>query len=437
MTDPRPNILWIFSDQHSANATGCYGDPNIETPHLDRLGAEGIRFTNAYSNAPLCSPFRACLYRGQYIHTHGVTSLFRPLLPDLAQPVFHEVLQQQGYYTSHMGKWHLSGGDCPCHFVSPYFRPGWDEWLGWENSNRPMATAYGVGDHPVPYRIFDKYQTDAITDHTVDWLQRPERGEQPWFHVMSVEPPHGPNIAPEPYMAMFRDRPITCRPNFVVDDHPGRQRFETELRGYYAQIKNLDDNVGRVLAALADTGQLDDTIVCYFSDHGDMMGSHGRRQKSRPEEESSCIPLLVRYPQSIPAGLVSDALISAVDLMPTLLGLLGAPAPESVQGEDLSDVLRGSRQEGAEMALLQYESPYWPETPHLAWRALRTGSWLYSYFLTQGPHQLFDMESDPYQLHNLIDAPEHEGVREELHGMLEARLEAIGDDFLARAKQYQ
>ena len=151
MSIRRPNVLWIFSDQHRASATGCYGDPNIETPHLDRLAREGIRFTNAYSNTPLCSPFRACLYTGQYITTHGVTSLFRPLLP-AQQPELPEVLREGGYHTSHMGKWHLGGGDCPTHYVSPYFRPGWDEWLGWENSNVPMATTYSTGHHPHPVR---------------------------------------------------------------------------------------------------------------------------------------------------------------------------------------------------------------------------------------------------------------------------------------------
>ena len=149
MATDRPNVLWIFSDQHRAQAIGCYGDPNIETPHLDRLAHEGVRFTNAYSNAPLCSPFRACLYSGQYITTNGVISLFRPLLPE-KQPELPEVLRESGYHTSHMGKWHLGGGDCPCHYVSPYFRPGWDDWLGWENSNIPFETTYSIGDHPHP-----------------------------------------------------------------------------------------------------------------------------------------------------------------------------------------------------------------------------------------------------------------------------------------------
>jgi len=432
MAAPQPNILWIFSDQHRAQAIGSYGAPNIDTPHLDRLGEEGVRFTQAYSTCPLCSPFRACLYRGQYITTHGVTSLFRPLLP--TAPSMPEVLRDQGYYTSHMGKWHLSGGDCPCHFVSPYFRPGWDEWLGWENSNRPMATAYGVGDHPMPYRVFSRYQIDALTDLTVAWLQEESR-EQPWFHVVSIEPPHGPNVAPEPHMAMFRNKPLELRPNFALD-HPKRAQYEQELRGYYAQIKNLDDNVGRMLQALEDTGQLDDTIVCYFSDHGDMMGSHGRRQKSRPEEESANIPLLVRYPRSVPAGRVSDALIGAVDIMPTLLSLVGAPVPESVEGEDLSAVLRGETEKGADMALIEYESPFWPETPHQAFRAVRAGRWLYSYFLTQGPHQLFDLDADPFQLDNLIGSGAAAQSQAELHSMLEAKLTEVGDDFLIRAQAY-
>lgn len=430
----RPNILWIFSDQHSAHAMGCAGDPNVDTPNLDRLAREGVHFTNAYSNAPLCSPFRACLYRGQYIATHGVTSLFRPLLP--TQPTMPEVLQSHGYHTSHMGKWHLSGGDGPCHFVSPYFRPGWDDWLGWENSNRFMATTYGVGDNPFPYLVLERYQTDALTDLTVDWLAQRRTG-QPWFHVMSFEPPHSPNIAPEPYMRMFRDQPLTYRPNFVSAEHPQRERFEQELRGYYAQIKNLDDNVGRILQALEQTGQLDHTIICYFSDHGDMMGSHGRRQKSRPEEESAGIPLLVRCPGLIPSGVISDALISAVDLMPTLLSLVNIPIPDSVEGEDLSSLLNGQRADGKDVVLIEYESPYWPEAPQMAFRALRSGPWLYSFFLTQGPTQLFNLDDDPFELSNLIDSPDHGAVRQELQTKLADKLRSIGDDFLDRARQHE
>ncbi len=423
-----PNVLWIFSDQHRAHALGCAGDPNVETPNLDRLATEGMRFTSAYSNTPLCAPFRANLYTGQYITTHGVISLHRPLLP--MQPELPEVLRRHGYHTCHHGKWHLAGGAGPTHFVSPYFRPGWDVWQGWENSNEPFRTMYAAGPGPGPFRWFDGYQTDCLTDLTLEWLDAlPD--DQPWFHVMSIEPPHPPNQAPEPYMAMYADRALDFRENF---DHENEhtERFKEVLRGYYAQIRNLDDNVGRVLQKLEDMDQLDNTVVMYFSDHGDLMGSHGRLGKSRPEEESSCIPLLVRYPELVPGGTVSDALISAVDFMPTLLGVLGLPIPDGVEGEDLSRVLRDPKEAGADSVLLQYESTFFPATPDSVFRTIRLGNWKYTCYLTQGPCQLFNLASDPYEMDNRIDDPAAAGQREKLHAALAQKLEQLGDEFPAR-----
>ncbi|MAS37461.1 MAG: hypothetical protein CL610_25905 [Anaerolineaceae bacterium] len=429
----QPNVLWIFSDQHRAAALSCYGDPNIETPHLDRLAAEGMRFTNAYANTPICTPFRASLYTGQYITTHGVTSLHRPLLPK--QPILPEIMQAHGYHTSHMGKWHLSGGAAPAHFASPFFRPGWDDWLGWENSNDPMETAYATGTHPLPRRILNGYQTDSLTDHTIAWIKGQPQ-DRPWFHVVSIEPPHPPNIAPESYMAAYRDRPLTYRPNFA-HDHPRRDKFEADMRGYYAQIKNLDDNVGRMIAALEQTGQLDNTIVFYFSDHGDMMGSHGLMGKSRPEQESSNIPLIVRYPAQIPQGVVSDALISSVDLMPTLFGLLGFDQPGVVDGQDLSATLRGEQADGAPEVVLQFENNFWVETPETKFRSLRTPRWLYTCFFVSGPAQLFDMDGDSYQLNNLIESNDYANIRQGLHTQLAERLNSLNDDFFARSARWQ
>ena len=437
-SEARPNILWIFSDQHRASAMSCAGDPNIETPNLDRLAREGTRFTNAYSTCPLCAPFRATLYTGQYVHTHGVTSLFRPLLP--RQPELPEILRNAGYHTSHMGKWHLSGGDCPCHYVSPYFRPGWDDWLGWENSNDFFNTTYSTGDHPHPLKTLDGYQTDAITDLTIEWLgQRPE-GE-PWFHVMSFEPPHSINtqfypgdmyVAPPAYMEAFADKPLTLPPNFATE-HDRADFFERCMRGYYAEISNMDDNTGRLLAALEENGQLESTLICYFSDHGDMMGSHGALQKCRPEEESANIPLIVRWPGIVPAGRVTDGLIGAVDFMPTLLGSLGIPIPGTVQGHDFSGLLKGNTDAGDDCTIIQQDGIYYPPRPQSCFRAIRSGQWLYSVYLTRGPVQLFDLERDPFELNDLIDIPEHTGTRIELHDKLRQRLADIGDDFLDRS----
>jgi len=437
MSSSRPNVLWIFSDQHSAHAVSSAGDPNIETPSLDRLAAEGVRFTNAYSTCPLCAPFRATLYTGQYIHQHGVISLFRPLLPSVG-PQLPEVLREGGYHTSHMGKWHLAGGDCPCPYVSPYFRPGWDDWTGWENSNDFLNTVYCTGDHPHPIHTLPGYQTDGLTDLTLEWLRQRDGGPQPWFHVMSVEPPHNgmperypesKYFAPEPYMAMFRDKALAFRPNFATD-HPRSAQFEHDLRGYYAAIANLDDNVGRILDVLEETGQLENTMIWYFADHGDMMGSHGRQQKSRPEQESANIPLIVRYPKGLPSGHVSDALIGAVDFMPTLLGFLGLAIPSSVQGDDLSATMTGATTDGAESVLIQYDRPFFPPAPSSSFRALRADRWLYSVSPVRGPDLLFDLVSDPFQLSNLIASPEHAEIRSDLHARLLTRLAEVGDECL-------
>ncbi|TVQ19362.1 MAG: DUF4976 domain-containing protein [Spirochaetaceae bacterium] len=423
----RPNILWIFSDQHRGQALGCAGDANVNTPNLDRLAADGVRFPNAYSNTPICAPFRASLYTGKRITSHGVNSLFVPLLPE------HRVLPQElrdvGYRTAHFGKWHLSGGDCPSHFVSPYFRPGWDDWVGWENSNRPWNTEYSAGDLPMPIQRLNGYQTDAMVDLSIEWLARRE-SDAPWFHVLSIEPPHPPYTAPERNMARVRGRDIMLRPNVPVDRPDVDQRVST-LRAYYAQIENLDENVGRLLDALEETGQADNTIVCYFSDHGDFMGSHGRGDKTRPELESSLIPLIIRYPGTVPPGVITDALICGLDLMPTTLGLAGLAVPDYVEGVDMSPVVRGEVSDLREAVLLQYDqSFYGTPRPWETFRSYVTKRWMYSRFLVRDQSHLYDLESDPYQLTNLIADPEHRETVAELDRLLTAELERISDPVL-------
>jgi arylsulfatase A-like enzyme len=412
----------------------CAGDPNINTPNLDRLASEGVRFENAYSNTPLCSPFRASLYTGQYVHTHGVTSLHRPLVP--SAPQLAEVLRQNGYYTSHMGKWHLSGGDVVQPYVSPYFRPGWDRWLGWEGSNRFFHTLYAEGDMPwkedVDELALPGYQTDALTAMTIDFIRTYDR-EEPWFHVMSFEPPHSPNVAPEPYMDLFRQKDLRLRPNFDLE-HERADFYQNALRGYYAQIKNLDDNIGNILACLEAAGVREKTEVWYFSDHGDYMGSHGRWQKGGAHEESSNVPLIVSQPSVIPMGQTTSGLISGVDFMPTLLGHLGIDIPSTCQGSDLSRLIREPERNGSDDVLIQFETPYFAANPSSIYRALRNGNWLYVFYLHHpgGEYELFNLETDPFQLTNLITSPDHGETRTMLNKRLRNKLDSVGDDFMRR-----
>ena len=424
MVRERLNVLWIMTDQHRGQAMGCAGDPNVETPNLDRLAKEGVRFSRAYTNTPLCTPSRACLYTGQYITTHGALSNHYPVLP--RQPVLAEIMRDNGYRTSHFGKWHMAGGCFGQHFVSPYFRPGWDDWTGWECQHQDyFCTSYSRGTSPA-IRKTNKYQTDWLADQTIEWLKA-QRRSRPWFHVVSIEPPHDPYVAPDEYMAAFRESALQFRPNVPLD-HPIRDEGSSAIRGYYAQIRNIDDNIGRVIGALEETGQFDQTIIFYFSDHGDMMGSHGRMGKSRPEEESSNIPLIVRHPNH-PRGGTADALIGSIDIMPTLQGLLEIPVPPSVEGQDFSDTVRGDNDKGADAVYLQYEGFGFVEQAQEKWRAIRSGPW--SYACTQGgqPMQLFDLDSDPYQVTNLVDSPDYQPVRAELQEAIEKKAFEIGDPF--------
>ena len=421
--DIKPNILWIFSDQHRASAMSCAGDKNIETPNLDYLANTGIRFTRAYSNCPLCSPFRATLYTGKYIHSHGVVSLDIPLIQQ--HKVLPEILQENGYYTSHMGKWHLCGGEAPDPYVSEYFRPGWDEWLGWENSNQPFDTYYTTDKkRAVRYKL-KGYQTDALTDLTIDWLKKRSEG-QPWFHVISIEPPHPPNQAPEEYMKLYQDKELEFRKN-VSMDHLQINEFTERLRGYYAQIQNLDDNIGRIISTLKETDQFDNTIIFYFSDHGDLMGSHGKKGKLRPEEESVNIPLIISGPCMIPNGIVSDALISCIDFMPTLLGMLGLKVPEYMEGNNLSNTLFKKNSKGAESVLIQFERAFFKETPHTKFRTIITEEWKYTFFYTEGQTMLYHLKQDPYELNNLALNPSYESIRKMLHDALASRLRELKD----------
>ncbi len=427
---PKPNILWIFTDQHRASAMSCAGDPNVQTPHIDRLAAEGIRFTNAYANSPMCAPFRGSLYTGQYISTHGVNCLFKPLDPN-KQPLLPQVLQDNGYHTSHMGKWHLSGGDCPSHFVSPYFRPGWDDWMGWENSNRPFNTEFGKGDMPIPLYTMDGYQTDVMTDMFLDWLKEYNE-DKPWFHVMSYESPHPPNQAPDEYMQRYENADIQLRPNVDLND-PKIDGYIKTHQGYYAQICNMDDNVGRIIKALEDQGQLDNTIIFYFADHGDMMGSHGRRNKEVAEQESSNIPFLVRCPGLIKSQ-VTDAFISCVDIMPSLLGLLGIDIPDSVEGQDCSDTICGIDNDGTDSVLFQFDRPFFSFKEHheLHYRGIRHGPWKYIVHYFPERNRLYNLDEDPYEMHNRIHDDKYQDIASELHEHLQHKLNTIKDDFILR-----
>ena len=294
----RPNVIWMFGDQMRGQATGYRGDPNVRTPNMDNLAREGMRFDAAVAGAPWCCPFRAALLTGLYPHQCGVTRTPQALDPSI--PTIASVFRAAGYHTAYVGKWHLDGSNDREHYIPPERRGGFDYWVGYENNNNQHeGYVFGGGDE-TPRRL-PGYETDALTDLLIEHLRthtarrNADGTYQPFFAVLSVQPPHDPYVPPtNPSYPPSRRTPasIRFRPN-VPHVRWVRERAALDLDGYYGMIENLDWNLGRLRQALRELDLDRETWLIFFSDHGDMLGSHGQWYKSSPWEESIRIPFIV------------------------------------------------------------------------------------------------------------------------------------------------
>ena len=442
-TESRPNVIWVFGDQHRGQALSCAGDPNVNTPNLDRMAREGLHFASAVAGSPLCCPFRGALVTGRYPH-HCVPGHEYPLSPEL--PTVATAMKAAGYHTGYFGKWHLDGfeernGRAAMHIVPPERRGGFDEWIGYDNNNAQWDCWVhgGHGRGAFHYRL-PGYETDCLTGMLIDYVERraaaadaDDRDAQPFFAVLSVQPPHDPYLAPAEHMARHNPARLLLRPNVpAIGRVLGQAR--RELAGYYAQIEDLDDNVGRVLDALCRLGIAESTYVIFFSDHGDMHGSHGQFRKTAPWEEAVRIPFLVwrgmgGYGHR--TGRV-DVPINHVDIAPTTMGLCGLDAPDWMQGTDYSAAWRGGKGPGdwPESAYLQLVVP----TGHghsidRPWRGVITrDGW--KYVCLQGqPWMLHDLHEDPYEQANLAFNTAFRSHRRRLHDLLARWVADTKDEF--------
>lgn len=424
-----PNLLFVFADQMRGFDMGCAGNDEVSTPHLDRLAAEGVRFDQAVANAPVCTPSRGIMLTGRYPLEHRATLNDLPL-GDV--PTIADVLGAQGYRTGYVGKWHLDGVP-RTRFTPPGpRRHGFEYWAAYNCSHQYFRPDKYYLDDPEPVLI-DGYEPEVQTDLACAFIR--DNADQPFALYLSWGPPHDPySQVPEKYRQRYDAQAITHRPNAdVATINPEAHRFDPDrtLADYYAAITALDDQAGRLLDVLDETGTAEDTIVVFTSDHGDMLWSHGMMKKQQPWEESVRIPLIVRWPAGVPAGVVSDALISTVDYVPTLLGLMGAPSL-STAGSDLSALVRGEDVNGPESAFLMDIRPVDEGARQglSEWRGVRTSRYTYAERLGREPWLLYDNDADPYQLVNLVDDPEHVSVRVELAAELGRWLEVAQDDFL-------
>ncbi len=477
----RPNILCFVTDQHRADHLGCAGNPDVKTPHIDRLAAEGIRFTQSFVANPVCQPNRASMFTGRYPKAHGLRENGNTLHPDTV--TLPQILRENGYATASFGKLHLApfglDDDLP---AAPYERT--ESWQSFDR-RRPLPNPYygldhvyfvgGHGDY-----AFGDYKNELddldptlspllkrenalapmtgarsswkaaipeehhyntrIADEAIRFL-RARDADRPFFAWCSFPDPHAPFCPPAPWCDMYdpdavtlqlkrRENELSGLPDYVQECAAASDDTEAQLREIhahtYGMISMVDHNIGRVLSELEEQGALEDTIIVFFSDHGDWLGDHGLMGKGPCLfQELMRVPTIWRLPRAVSAGLVSDALFSTVDLMPTLLEFAGLPQPEGVQGRSQARVLQGETSHVRQWVYAEYDRSQIPDRL----RYIRSRDWCLSYHHANATGQLFDLAHDPDELHNHWDDPDyHEARGELLQQLLDLTLDA--DDWL-------
>ena len=462
----QPNIIVVLVDQLRRDALGFAGDPNVRTPHVDRMAADGITFNAACSTFPACVPFRFSLLTGEYAHSRNVPALGYRLSP--AERLLGEAVGGQGYATAYIGKWHLysaygvSGGlnlSQACRTPVPAsHRRGFDYWRGFELRNDFHDTWYFADDDPIPRRL-EGYQTDGLFDLALDYVDHGRPADRPFFLTLSIEAPHPPFMAPRPALeqVIARGRP-TFRDNVDIDaieffppewyeaDGPAgaidpgdpstrRPVFEANMQAYYAMIEVIDANMGRLFDHLHARGLIGNTIVLFLSDHGELGGSHGMLGKAEPWEESIGVPLIAWGPGCAPGGRTCDVPVHTEDLFATVVGLAGGTHAAEAPRADFSDYILGrSPAPTRDGVLIEFVTEtranraYYHET----WRGIRTRRHKYTVLGDRSgarPWQLFDLAEDPLEMKNLIGMPGARDTAADLHAALISLLDQTGDDY--------
>jgi len=396
----QPNVIVVLTDQLRASALGCYGNADVQTPTIDSLADEGFRFERAFTPHPLCTPARGAIQTGRLKYEHRATRNSSPMDTHPTQPTLGRTFRDAGYRTGYVGKWHLDGQtgdglrivndvDDPGFIPPGPRRAGYDFWRGFNtghdhHSGHPQFERDGES-----YRErSNEWQPTVQTDIANEFIRR--NREDPFLLFLSWGPPHPPFEAPGDYADQYDPDEIAVPPN-VPDELVPETR--ENLAEYYGMIEAIDDDFETLLDTLDEEGVADDTVVVFTSDHGETLGAHGQAQgKNNPYEESVHVPLIVRYPNSVDAGTESDALVSLVDLFPTLAGFCDLQIPDCVRGHDLSEHIHGT-------------APPPDEPIYLAqgWKAVRTEQYTLWADDELQPQELYDNDADPYQQNNLVE----------------------------------
>ena len=450
-----PNLLVIQTDEHNFRTLGCYratlpaaqafpwGEGSVvETPHLDSLARGGALCTSFYATSPVCSPSRGAFVSGRYPQNTPVVANDVPLAGDIV--TFAEILRRRGYATGYAGKWHLDGKA----------KPGWEPArdFGFTDHRYMFNRGHwkqlaltpggpvvktrdkkGLPSYEVQGADATSFTTDFLADRAVEFIAA--HAAEPFCYMVSFPDPHGPDTVRPPYDEMFAEQTHRPPASFAVtaEDAPSwappQGKFQ-DMGKYYGMVKCIDDNVGKILAALRAEGVLDHTIVVFTADHGDLRGEHHRQNKGVPFEASAKVPFLVQAPGRIPPGTLVHEALGSVDFLPTILALMAVETAELEEGRDASALLRNG-----------HAPTEWVDVAFLRQPGRSAEGWLAAvsdrYKLVVDPVErpwLFDLEADPDELVNRFGDPALRATEAALARLLLAYGTNHGDPYAAHPK---
>ncbi len=431
----RPNILWITTEGVPVSVLSCYGSKIMETPNIDRIANEGMLFKNSFCTNALCAPSRATLLTGKYDHLNGMYSNYfnasngQPASTfDPKQENFARILKNNGYNTAMVGKWHLPPNPGEV---------GFDYFVYKNGAGGPYYRSTGYLESPsfgstkVEEKTYDGYCTDIFTDKAINWMKDLKSRGKPFIMAVQFFNDHRPFDPPHKYEHIFDDRhfkePGTFWDDYKTrssaakkahmtiedmrdfnppDDLTPRQRkewnYQVFMRHFMGTLKSQDDNIGRLLDFLDQSGLAKNTIVVLTGDHGFFMGDHGWFDKRFMYEQALRVPWIIRYPGVIKPGSVTNDWVVSIDNAPTILDMAGVPVPSDMQGRSLMPIFQGHTPDDWQKSMYyhyyEFQAPHWV-VPHYG---IRTQRYKLIDYYTINEWEMFDLEKDPDEMDNLM-----------------------------------
>ncbi|MCH2180558.1 MAG: sulfatase [Mariniblastus sp.] len=449
--EEKMNLIVIMTDEHNFRTLGCYrktmegrqaymwGPDVVETPHIDSLAEQGALCSSFYATTPVCSPSRACLISGLYPQKTPVVKNNIPLNDDIVS--FAEILGQQGYATGFAGKWHLDGTAKPGWEPKRKFgfadnrymfnRGHWKKLDLTKTGAKVAARKNGGPSYDVDGADEQTFTTDFLIDRLIDFVDK--NRSQPFCYMVSLPDPHGPDTVRQPYDSMYQEhqylKPTTFdKPDEGLPSWGQKQKSGFGMASYYGMVKCIDDNIGRLIEHLDKAGILDQTVIVFTADHGDLRGEHHRQNKGVPYEGSTRVPFLVRFPGKIKPGTRVDQALTSIDFAPTILPMMGIQTDREFDGRNAS-------------ALFQSEpADPWQDISIVRGTGDKQG-WLMAvtdrYKLVVSatdPPWLFDLQRDPDEVVNLFSHPGYREIARQLATSLREYGEQHQDPFIRPAK---